>query len=125
MDTIFARVGGEPLKIAQKQAAREIPRRMPGLIAAERHESRQTGRKTGQKWRIWYEKRESPRPAVVGNWAGSVTHPHLALRGLRREVEGLKANPTPMRCHRDDARCSASPGMTTPVAPLHAVRLTG
>jgi hypothetical protein len=40
---------GEPLKFAQKQAAREIPRRMPGLIAAERGESRQMDRKTGQK----------------------------------------------------------------------------
>jgi hypothetical protein len=49
MGTIFARVGGEPLKITQKQAAREIPRRMPGLIAAEYRESRKRRAKTGQK----------------------------------------------------------------------------
>ncbi|WP_213030951.1 hypothetical protein, partial [Acinetobacter baumannii] len=49
MGTIFAPVGGEPRKIAQKQAARESPRRMGGLIAAESRESRQTGLKTGQK----------------------------------------------------------------------------
>jgi hypothetical protein len=49
MDTFFALDQGEPPKFAQKQAAREIPRRMPGLIAAKRDESRQSGPKTGPK----------------------------------------------------------------------------
>jgi len=53
MGTISARVGGEPLKFAQKQAAREIPRRMPGLIAAERRESRRNGPKSRQNRGIW------------------------------------------------------------------------
>jgi hypothetical protein len=45
------RAAGEqaPKEFAQKQAAREIPRRMPGLIAAKPGESRQTGSKTGPK----------------------------------------------------------------------------
>jgi len=45
------RAAGEqaPKEFAQKQAAREIPRRMPGLIAAECRESRQRDPKTGQK----------------------------------------------------------------------------
>jgi len=45
------RAAGEqaPKEFAQKQAAREIPRRMRGLIAAERRESRQSNPKTSQK----------------------------------------------------------------------------
>jgi hypothetical protein len=45
------RAAGEqaPKEFAQKQAAREIPRRMRGLIAAECRESRQGDPKTGQK----------------------------------------------------------------------------
>jgi hypothetical protein len=45
------RAAGEqaPKEFAQKQAAREIPRRMRGLIAAESRESRQSDLKTGQK----------------------------------------------------------------------------
>jgi hypothetical protein len=52
MGTIFARQGSKPPEFTQKQAAREIPRRMTGLIAAERRESRQMGSKTGPKGRI-------------------------------------------------------------------------
>jgi hypothetical protein len=43
------RTRASPTAFAQKQAAREIPRRMRGLIAAERRESRQRDAKTGQK----------------------------------------------------------------------------
>jgi hypothetical protein len=60
MGTIFARPKASPIEqeqgpkdFAQKQAAREIPRRMPGLIAAECRESRRNGLKTGQKGGIW------------------------------------------------------------------------
>jgi len=52
MGTIFALDrGANPLDFAQKQAAREIPRRMAGLIAAAAPESRRSRPKTGQNGR--------------------------------------------------------------------------
>jgi hypothetical protein len=47
MDSISARSGSDPLNPRKNKRREEFPRRVPGLIAGKRPESRKTGLKSG------------------------------------------------------------------------------